>query len=238
MPFGITALTRNIIYLEPTNMSHMRYIPVIIGIYICLPLVSNGLATTDKRILKYPLIIACIYLFIVPELNVLLRSLQVDTISSLIDFSFIGGVYGIYLIIGYLVKQGSFIRVNKLWWMTIGGISFIFTVFIQIYSYKANVGYNVWYNNATLAITALSLFMLLSQIKFSQSKIIENISKCSFGIFIMHNPIKMILMRYVTIHHNSIKIAVITILTMLFSWLIVYTVSKINKTIARVLFLF
>ena len=44
IPFSMNELLRNMFFLKATNMSHMWYIPVILGIYLFIPFVSQALS--------------------------------------------------------------------------------------------------------------------------------------------------------------------------------------------------
>lgn len=44
IPFNLNELLRNMLFLKATNMSHMWYIPAILGIYLFIPFVSRALS--------------------------------------------------------------------------------------------------------------------------------------------------------------------------------------------------
>jgi hypothetical protein len=48
------------------------------------------------------------------------------------------------------------------------------------------VDYNVWCNAAPLILADLSIFLLISRMKFISGKIATNISICAFGIYLVH----------------------------------------------------
>ena len=51
---------------------------------------------------------------------------------------------------------------------------------------KHGVDYNVWSNAAPLILADLSIFLLISRMKFISGKIATNISICAFGIYLVH----------------------------------------------------
>ena len=71
--FSTGNLWRNMLFLKGTNMNHMWYMPVILGIYLFIPLISNVLKTIDIRMTIIPLAIAWIHLFVIPEINLILQ---------------------------------------------------------------------------------------------------------------------------------------------------------------------
>ena len=48
------------------------------------------------------------------------------------------------------------------------------------------VDYNVWCNAAPLILADLSIFLLISRMKFISGKIATNILICAFGIYLVH----------------------------------------------------
>ena len=71
--FSAGELWRNMLFLKGTNMSHMWYMPVIMGIYLFISLIANMLHSIDIRMLGLPFTIAWICIFAVPELDLILQ---------------------------------------------------------------------------------------------------------------------------------------------------------------------
>lgn len=211
-------MIENMLFFRPTEMSHMWYMPVIIGIYLFIPFIINGLNHTDVRSMFIPLSVAFLALFVIPVVDVFLLANGKSAISSLLDLSFSGGAYGFCIILGCLIRKGVFDRIKTIALILIGASSFCFTVFMQIYSDMHGVDYNVWYNAATLILADLSIFLLISRIKFISGKIAANISICAFGIYLVHNPINMILLRYFEPASRVVRLGVGVLVTFLISW--------------------
>ena len=51
---------------------------------------------------------------------------------------------------------------------------------------RRGVDYNVWCNAVPLILADLSIFLLISRMKFISGKIATNISICAFGIYLVH----------------------------------------------------
>ncbi len=195
---NILDILKSLLFFKQTAMSHMWYMPVIIGIYLFIPFIANALNHTEIRSMYIPLMIAFIYLFVVPVINVYLAANGIENISSLPDLSFSGGVYGFCILLGDLVRRGVFDKIPSYNIMLIGALSYVLTVYTQNYSAIHGVDYTVWYNSATLIIVALSIFILLSRTTFGSGKIAASISVNAFGIFLIHNPINLILMKLIS----------------------------------------
>lgn len=97
--FDIASLIKEMLFLKYVNVGHIWYVSMIIGMYIFLPLIADALQEINVKRLKIPLIISCIYLFFIPTNNVL-------------DLSYSGGIYGIYLLSGYLIKKNTLKQIS------------------------------------------------------------------------------------------------------------------------------
>lgn len=90
-PFDVGICLKNLFFVKSTKMSHMWYMPVIIGMYLFIPLVANAFKHTDLDVLYIPLAIVFVYQFILPFINIFLKAKGLEPFSSLPDFSFAGG---------------------------------------------------------------------------------------------------------------------------------------------------
>lgn len=234
-PLDGIILIENMLFIRSTYMPHMWYMPVIIGIYLFIPFIMNGMNHTDVRSMLVPLSVAFFVLFVIPGVDVFLLANGYSAFSSLLDLSFSGGAYGFCIILGYLIRKGVFDRIKTGVLILAGLVSFGFTVFMQIYSDMHGVDYNVWYNAAPLILADLSIFLLISKMKFASGKIATNISICAFGMYLVHCPVIMILFRYFEPASRVVRLGVGVLVTFLISWGIVFVGSKI-KGVSRVLF--
>lgn len=233
---SVSVLIRNMLFLQNTEMSHMWYMPVIIGIYLFLPFLANALQHTDRRIVEKIIGIAFIGFFIIPELNVLLAARGLTQLSALLDLSFSGGCYGIYFIIGYLWKKGCFDRIRTWVFPLLFVAGFLLTIAVQLFSFKNGIGYAVWYNNASLLIAAFSVFAFFARMEvFGENAVIQMLAICSFGIYLVHNPINMLLVRHIHLAHLYLCVIVIFSMTLALSLGGVYLLSR-NKHLGKVFF--
>lgn len=234
--FDIVKCIENLLFLKPTEMSHIWYMPVVLGIYLFIPFVANALRSTDVKILCIPLLFVFLYRFIIPVVNVWLAAIGHETILSLLDVSFSGNEYGFMILIGYLVKKGTFDKVPSTAFVVLGVFSFIFTVLTQNYSDVRGISYNVWYNSASLLIADLAIFVLLSRMNLKSGKIAISISKASFGIYLVHNLILIPLNRYYQTGMSSVnRLAIMFLITFFIAWIFVVLTSK-AEPLARVMY--
>lgn len=175
---------------------------MIIGIYLFLPYVGIALSKINLRVLLGLLMLLYSYVFIVPSLNQFLIILNKPGISNQLDLSYGGGYCAFYILIGYCLNHFKNTNLaSKLWFHILGLVVvillFIFTVIFEIWAYKQGKPYSVWYDFLTLPIIASFIFLNFNQLSLSlklwQQKIITKIYDCSFGIYLIHYPLLVLL---------------------------------------------
>lgn len=81
-----------IFFLKSVPMSHMWYMPVILGIYLMVPWLSNALSHISLKHLLIPYGIAVFYMWLIPTFNVILRAMGWYELASLPDLT-LGGMH-------------------------------------------------------------------------------------------------------------------------------------------------
>ena len=183
----------NVFYLKPISISHAWYLPTIIGLYICIPLLSNMLKNLDLKTIAIPIIFVLVFVFGRTDLNALVFLKTGSQLSSVIDFPFIGGVYGLYFIMGYLIKKEVFEKIEKIWLYISATASIIFLIILQWFSFSNGVRYTVWYDSILLFITSISLFLLFSKTNLKSNIITNTLSRYAFPIYLIHNLVILVL---------------------------------------------
>lgn len=164
--FSVINLIRQVLFLNNSYGPHLWYMPVILGLYIFIPFVANGINRYDKRVFAFPVTLAVLYLLGVPTVNTLSRILfGRDLFYRTLDLSFAGGNYGILLILGWMVKKGTFRCVKNVWWLFLAIAGYVSTLALELYAYVRGVEYNVWYDCITLLIAGFAIFNLFLNIR-------------------------------------------------------------------------
>lgn len=236
VPFKGDDLTRQLLLLANPYCNHLWYMYQIVGIYLFLPFIANALKSVDKKLTIFPMIVAFLYLFIPPMLNVYYSIEQEPTISVMPNFSFIGGTYGLLIILGWMVKQGFFDKIKTIFFFIIAIAGYWYTWHFELYAYQHNIAYNVWYDSASLVIASFSLFMIFTRLKHIPCKwLFTIISKCSFGIYLCHNMFMMWFAKNLEIQSHIQKEWRLIVYTFVCSFIVVFLVSRI-KLLGRILF--
>lgn len=231
-------VVRNMLFLNPVGLSHMWYIPMILGMYLFVPFVAKVLQSFSAKWLFVPLIVALFYLFTVPILNLYLSVQSLPEVKALISLEFIGGVYGVYLILGNLTRKGVLQKIKTVYLLLFSALMFVLTVWLQLYFYKNGLAYSVWYNCITLLLCAWSLFEAASRWKIQKfGKLFFDLSDCAFGIFLLHNPIiKLVKPLIQPLPKTPLRVAVLFCVSFFASWLIVTLVRRLCPRAGKILF--
>ena len=192
--FKFDALIREMIFVEAVGMMHVWYVGVILGIYLFIPFVARVLPSmTDKQLLTLSLI-AFAYCFVLPTVE---KFVDVK-LMAWIDLSFSGGLYGLYVVMGYLLRRfettiDRSIKTIGLSMSTVGLVIVIAAV--QSEFYRQGTAFMIWYDFCLLPIAAAGLFIVLRRTELSNG-LIDALSRKSFGIYLLHAPLLILMVKY------------------------------------------
>jgi len=213
-PIPLGYLIRAMLFLEPSSMYHMWYMPMLLGLYLLLPLAAMALRNVDVKVLKFPLAILFLYAFGVPFYSLLATLFGKAVPVNQFSLGFSGGVYGMYLIGGYLVKKGLFAKVKRvtLWVLLI--VSFALTVAFQLYAYGKGMAGGVWYDFPLLPVCVICVFELTSRdrAKIAYNPFICALSRYAFAIFLIHIIVRTVMLPWL------LEINIWRPLLMCFAW--------------------
>lgn len=226
----IFTVIKDLLFVHKLNMGHAWYMPMILGMYVLVPFAAMALNSIDKHILKFPMMFFILIAFGYPLVNVICNVLQKGALSLQLSAGFSGGAYGIYMVMGYLLKKGFFKKFKTGTCVFIGSIGIVLGVALQIWSYSNNYEYNIWYDCPFLLAAALMFFEAVSRIRnVPMYVIVKQISYYSFAIYLIHSLIRIILIvcvidLYIT---NLIKVFIVWILSFVISLLCAWFINKI-----------
>lgn len=106
---------------------------------------------------------------------------------SMLDLGYSGGLYGVYLFLGYLVNKRLYSNFSTGFIIVAGVILFLSTVAIQAVSYSNSVLYNVWYDFGCLILTGLCIFEIVSRLNIvCVKRYVAIVSEYAFAVFLVH----------------------------------------------------
>ena len=227
--FSITDIVKQLLFVKLTNMSHMWYMPMILGMYVLIPFAANALHSVQTSTVFYATALYMVIAAIFPILDILSKSCGYGDFYSILSTGFSGGEYGIYLLLGFLCHKGILKKVRSYILCIFGTVCFILAFLLQMFAYSHQYPYNVWYNCGFLMLSAFCIFELLSRVSCRHfSNIPRAIAKYSFGIYLIHNPIIIKLHSHMDfVSSRAIRVLLLWIVTFTISWLFAFLIDCI-----------
>ncbi|WP_407422531.1 acyltransferase [Methanobrevibacter sp.] len=217
--------------------SHMWYMPMIIGMYLSMPFVSSALEKFDTKTIWNATIAFSLLAFLLPFITTVMAMQGIQNVNIQYCLGFSGGIYGIYIILGYLVKKGQFKNISsgKLWLLAI--VSFLICVLFQYYSFIIGYEFFLWYEFPFILTGSFALFELCSRMgKVRAYPLVTFLSKYSFAVFLVHNLFRLPLLPIIVDlpYSEPVKAIILWILLIFFSYLatvIIYRIPRFGKYI-------
>ena len=221
----------------PLFFSHMWYMPMIVGMYLSMPFVASALEKFEVNTIYQATIVFTFLAFLLPFVTLICKMHGVEGIAIQYCLGFSGGIYGIYIITGYLVKKGKFKHIPsyQLWILTI--VSFLICVVFQYYAFIINYDFFLWYEFPFILLGSFALFELCSRkssVRFYSG--VKVLSKYSFAVFLIHNIFRLPLLPFVVVlpFSEPVKAIILWILLIILSFTtaaIIYRIPKFGKYI-------
>ncbi len=242
-------LITEMLFLKSPELSHMWYMPMIIGVYVALPFLAKlTSAFGNGRCFIVPGVLAVVSCIVVPTVNVFLKeALPLNlSLDSKLDLSFLGGTYGIYLFGGYFIGNRKVLAKVHTLWITLGicvalalntaGQYFLYSN----HYYKSNR--LLWYTSLGVCIAGLLFFELLRRMydkpERQENRVIRMLARCSFGIYLLHKPLMVLAMEYLSLNSLNVmaRIGCLLFIGAVISFLILLPFILFLKRTGKVLF--
>lgn len=181
---------------EFDGMGHMWYLSRLLGCYLFLPLIAIVLKVVGWQRLRFLLAIAVLYNFGTATLNLFLDAMEKSSVDILLTMSFSGGVYGLYILLGYMTRKGLFRPIPTALLGVVALVSGGVLVWTMFFLYDLDIKYNMWYNNLFVLLMGVAIFELLARhttVPARLQGVTQSLSRCSFSIFLFHYPVKILL---------------------------------------------
>lgn len=238
---GVMDILTNIAHIPVnfgTDVGHLWYVYMLLGLYLLVPVISPWLRSCSKRELQFYLVIWGITLFL-PYLHQVWPLIWGEcTWNPTPTFYYFTG-FGGYFILGHYMHRYGPLSKSLSWLLLIVGYGITAGVFIYHGAHvnsaiDAELSWNFCCIN--VAMMALGTFSLISGLNIKGSgkikKIIEEASVCSYGVYLchimilncMHNVADMLLQSMLA------KIAFIAVTTFLISTFAVWLLAKLPKS--------
>ena len=235
----VSVNSASINFTESGNLffSHMWYMPMIIGMYLSMPFVTAALKHFDNKTILHATVVFSLLAFVMPFITTVFDMNGISGVTIQYSLGFSGGVYGIYLILGYLVKKGEFKIIPNYQLGILAFVSFLICVLFQYYAFIKGYNFFLWYEFPFVAIGSFALFEAISRRQNVKAYgIVKFLSKYSFAVFLIHNLFRLLLLP-LAVHlpyTEPVKAIILWILLIFFSYIaaaIVYRIPRFGKYI-------
>lgn len=222
---------------------HLWFLPMIIGLYMCIPLIKQ--LTKNDNLIKYFLVLSFVFCFVRTQTELVSTSLlssnvalifeNVNTLFKNFHMDFVFG-FTSYFILGFYLNKTEINKKKRLLIYIFGIIGLVLTVTLNLLASKTAGKSTVpFYSTYSLNAFMMSIAMFVwfkynvkGNDKFN--KIIIKLSKYSFGAFLVHIFVIKVLHAFgiqTTSFHPVLSVPAITIATTIASYLISLILNKI-----------
>lgn len=177
---------------------HLWYLPMLIGLYLITPVLRFLCRVENKKTVEYFLVLFLIVTCVLNFLSTLNFGVVVNTIFDAvmqIDPYVIINYIGVYVLGWYLSKFDLSIKFRKNIYI-IGFLVYLLApAFTILYSNILNSKISIMANTGIiniLASSAIFVFFRYSKVFNKENKLFALISKCTFGIYLVHPFIRNI----------------------------------------------
>ena len=235
----VTVGSGQVNYAEAGSLffSHMWYMPMIIGMYLSMPFVASALRHFDAKTINQATIVFALLAFLLPFITLVLNMHGIKNVTVQYCLGFSGGVYGIYIILGYLVKKNLFKKYSSKKMGLLALVSFIICFAFQYYAFVKGYDFFLWYEFPFILPGSFALLELCSRMdKVRAYPFVSFLSKYSFAVFLVHNLFRLPLLPLVvklplTEPAKAIVLWILLIILSYIAVVIIYRIPKFGKYI-------
>ena len=222
---------------------HLWFLPMIIGLYMCIPLVKQ--LTQNNKLIKYFLLLSIIFCFIKTQVELITNNLlsddiqlifqNVNTVFRNFNINLVVG-FITYFILGFYLNKTEISKKHRTIIYILGVTGLIVTILLNLLASKnAGKSLEAFYSASSVNVLLMSVAVFVwfkYNAKGSKkiNKIVINLSKYSFGAFLVHIFILQCLKAIgiqSTSFHPVLSVPAITIFTSVISYLISLVLNKI-----------
>ncbi|MBR3836239.1 MAG: acyltransferase family protein [Clostridia bacterium] len=178
---------------------HLWFIPMIVGIYMCIPLIRQ--IVVSKKLLDYYLLLGFVFAYAVPQMVYLTKDfatgfakdflLSVNTLISDMNVRIVIGFVYIF-VLGYFLAQTEFTKKQRQVIYILGIIGFCSTIILNaVVGWKTDAISKNYYQTFTINVLfeAVSVFVWFKYRKLENEKLnrfVSKLSEYSFGAYLIH----------------------------------------------------
>lgn len=187
---AILRFFETLLFVNQVSFTSMWYMPMIIGLYLFIPLIAIGLKRLGSKYFLLLSGIAVVLVFLLPNLNAILQGFGLDAhLRTSLNYVRLFSIYPVYLLAGYWVRKGI---LDGLSTPAVGlgaVLSYLLTAGYQFWMYTGPTDYNLKYEDFGILLTSVFLFEFLRRkgnVFLPTQKVTEALSRYAFGMYCVH----------------------------------------------------
>lgn len=237
-------LAMTMCFVNQTTFGSMWYMPMIMCIYLLIPMIAMIIKRIPFKIVAIPSAIVFFSAFVVPGINDFCTLIG-SKISLKLELN-AGNLFSMYLLYvfaGYYIRKSKFERLSNASVVIFTSICFMGCAAYQLWCFMNGAGHLIDYNSVMLFLTSLGVFELFRrycdrEMLFTPQ--ITYISKISFGIFFAHicimTSFKYISQLGIMPSSRPVNLLIFEVVSLIGSILLIKILSK-SKVCSNYLFL-
>ena len=221
------------LFLKEGISKHFWYIYMIVFIYLFVPFMGKGLRKLSNNTILYLLAGWVILTFILKSTPLNIYNWSGEYFSKLLGYFLYSG----YLVLGYYLSKLTINSIKKRYFASVVFLISIMAASVSTYYFSRTVNkldLTVYgYLSINTMVQSIAIFLLFKDIEIRNkylSVIQHTISDYSYGIYLVHILVIGIFFNngiFWTMAHPLISLPLITVMTLVTSFIIIYIIRKI-----------
>lgn len=221
---------------------HLWFIPMIIGLYMCTPIIKKIVST--EKTADYFLLLSFIFTFVIPQIVVMGNAIlgrysfitqAIGSVKSDMNMGLVTN-FAFYFVLGYRLNSIELTKKQRGIIYALGAAGFVATIVLTaVASRKANAPMETYYGNFRLnvmlaAVAVHTWFKYRRHDNPSVNNVVAQLSKYSFGAYLVHVFVRDVL-NLIGLNTLSfqplLSVPVIAAIVFVVSFAISFVISKI-----------
>lgn len=222
---------------------HLWFLPMIIGLYMCIPLIKKF--TENDTLIKYFLLLSLIFWFFKAQFSLVTNNFLSGNAQKILEnFNTVFGSFSInlvtgfvvYFILGFYINKTEISKKQRTSIYILGLVGLALTIMLNYLASKnAGKSLEIFYGASTVNVLFMSV-SVFTWFKYNAkgserlNKIIVHLSKYSFGAFLVHIFILQVLKAIgfsSETFHPVLSVPATLIITTVVSYLISFILNKV-----------
>lgn len=193
------------LFINQITMSSMWYMPMILCVYLMLPVISVSLKRIGNKYMLMLCVLVVVTGMVIPNANVALNALGTGKYITL-SYERFFSYYLVYIIIGYWISKQKLETISDRIVLLLFCVSVFFTGLFQFWTFTTPIDYVIQYADVGVLISSVFLFELIRRYTpklYRFKRTIRRLSELSFGIYLLHMCFMEIITRKSTLNGMS-----------------------------------